>query len=323
METQNSLNDNDTLDESTDVDIFDEGYVEAENAVSKLYELFQSDIARLLEISHSPERTEQVIFRVRTYAQKSAKIYGYEGKSYSDRYLECVKDELLKILPALLSDEHCKIIVRCHAQGLSTTESVFELAETDPCVNLLSQQSAIGWETLREKLVKKYSYLRPGNARWPQKKYGQVWDDARAAYKEHIQDIPMSSTVEQIQVFIKDIERIEDALTRVTDYKDLCLLLKTRKDLILSLNKLTLSEPDSVSGEISSPQLLAILERCTVALSSPQPMSLSSDMDKLVTVVEQLLVAFKNGVNLKAIEMDTNEVRETEVVSVETSASVS
>ncbi len=61
----------------------------------------------------------------------------------------------------------------------------------------------MGTQGLRDALIPRVAYLKPGSARWPEKKYGVVWREAREAYKQTVSDIPLTSKEEQMALLAK------------------------------------------------------------------------------------------------------------------------
>ena len=65
---------------------------------------------------------------------------------------------------------------------------------------------------------------------------------------------------------------------------------------------------------LSAPQLVAVLERLTVALDTPEQLALSGDTDAVLSVLEQLALALKDP-GQKVLGEES--VQEAEVVSAE------
>ena len=57
-------------------------------------------------------------------------------------------------------------------------------------------------------LIHRLAYLKPGSARWPEKKYGSVWREAREQYKQVVSDIPFTSQVEQVALKVPEQKAI-------------------------------------------------------------------------------------------------------------------
>ena len=84
-----------------------------------------------------------------------------------------------------------------------------------------------------------------------------------------------------------------------------------------SLRKVSVVE-DQAPANLSAPQLVAVLERLTLALDTPEQLALSGDTDALVTVLEQLTLALKASGAPKALsESPETPVQDAEVVSTE------
>ena len=140
----------------------------------------------------------------------------------------------------------------------------------DQTINRLAQEDAMGGKELKESLILLMAYLKPGTARWPEKKYGAVWHEAREAHVQDMRNIPLTSKAEQVALLAKHAERIDRQLENKThEAKDFQLLTKSLTQTFESLRKLSAIEekvPESVSG----PQLVGVLERLTLALRAPE-----------------------------------------------------
>ena len=195
----------------SDEDIYWERYYEVENELGELYDRLNGDIAALLDTPQSEVADLEVIACVRKYAFEREKlIAGEQLEICFDMRDSTVRHELLERLSNFLTDDHRHAIVSYHAQGLSTADAVCELACRFEVINELS--TAIGSEALRKKLVHNFAYLKPGTTGWSEKKYGETYRGARAAYKEVLRDIPMSSAPEQVALLVKHIDRIDAVL---------------------------------------------------------------------------------------------------------------
>jgi hypothetical protein len=196
-------------------------------------------------------------------------------------------------ISSFISDAHREFIVRCHARGISTSAAVWELMKEDETINRLAQEDAIGINRLREMLIHRLAYLKPGSARWPEQKYGSVWREEREQHRQVISDIPFTSPVEQVALLAKHAERINSELDNQThSVQDLQLLTNSLTKTMESLRKLSaVEEPMPVN--LSGPQLVAVLERLTLALKAPEQISIGGEAAELVGVLEQLTLALK------------------------------
>ena len=96
----------------------------------------------------------------------------------------------------------------------------------------------MGGSALREMLVHRLAYLKPGSARWPEKKYGSLWREEREEYRQAVRDIPFTSQVEQVALLAKLAERINHELDRkVHSVKDLQMLTHSLAKTVESLRK--------------------------------------------------------------------------------------
>ena len=184
-------------------------------------------------------------------------------------------------------------MVRAHARGGSTSEAAMELMCTDSTINRLAQDDAIGIEGLRKELVVRMSYLKPGTVRWPEKKYGVVWREAREEFKQAISDIPLTSSVEHIVLLSKQVERINRNLENPHhDLEGFQFLANMLTETLKSLRELTVVE-EPVPTSMSAPQLVAFLQRVTLALGASDKIAIGGETEELVGVLEQLTLALK------------------------------
>ena len=176
-----------------------------------------SDLKELFNKLNGHELADAIIVRIQRYAaeRENRSIDGdFEniGEYQLDRIQETIQDKLLDWISRFILDEHREFVVRCHAQGVSTTDAAWELMNKDAIINRLAQKDALGVQKLRETLVHRLSYLKPGTARWPEKKYGALWREARDQHKHTISDIALTSPVEQVALLVKHADRINYVL---------------------------------------------------------------------------------------------------------------
>lgn len=219
---------------------------------------------------------------------------------------------LQRLLPSFISDHNREFIVRCHACGLSTSEAVWELIQEDRTIGRLIQPDAIGLEDVRRILVPRLAYLKPGTARWPEKKYGAVWREERENHRREARDIPLTTPAEQAALLAKHAGRIDGELTRsdhsATDWQ---LLTNSLVKTLDSLRKVSTVE-HQVPTHLFGTQLIGVLERLTLDLDTLEQLPLGTDTDALVGVLERLTLALKSPEHkaitgkIKAIPADTN-----------------
>ena len=287
----------------------------------------ESDLEELFNKLKGRELVNAVIVRVQRYAAESENLsiegdFEDIGEYQLNRIQDAIRDKLLVWVSGFISDEHRAFAVRCHAQGISTTDVAWELIWQDAVINRLAQDDALGAKILREILVHRLSYLKPGSARWPEKKYGSVWREAREQYKQEISDVALTSPVEQVALLAKHVSRINSKLdSKDHDVKDLQMLTNSLTKTLESLKKVSaVTEQDST--HLSAPQLVAVLERLTFALDAPEQLALSGDKDVLVAVLEQLALTLKTSGQPKALGEGTEVSGQDEkVVSTESSGS--
>ena len=170
----------------------------------------EADLYHLFETLSGEELVEAVINRVQEYA-----AYQLDLKQEDDEFVrmtDFIANTLAKHISSFTSDLHRAFIVRCHAQGFSTAEAVEELIKADNIMYRLAQNDAMGTMLLRKILIHRLSYLKPGSSRWSEKKYGAVWREARQEYRQALEDIPLSSKVEQVALLAKQADRLHKDL---------------------------------------------------------------------------------------------------------------
>ena len=244
------------------------------------------------------ELLEAVIARVQRYAVKASgktvdrdfsRLDSYEA----DEIKEHIREKLSWCISPFISDEHREFVVRCHARGLSTSDAVWALIVEDKTMNRLAQDDAAGMDTVKKLLTHRLAYLKPGSARWPEQKYGSVWREEREQHRQVVSDIPFTSQVEQVALLAKHAARINNELDNQThSVQDLQLLTNSLTKTMESLRKLSaVEEPMPVN--LSGPQLVAVLERLTLALKAPEQISIGGEAAELVGVLERLTLALK------------------------------
>ena len=257
----------------------------------------RSEIRAMFDTLSEAELVEEVIARVQRHALE---VYRYVFREEPDLgyggELKVIKDEIHKELGRwvswFVSDEHRKLIVRYHARGMSTSAAVGELIVTDRTINRIAQKDALGAEKLRKMLIQRLAYLKPGSARWPERKFGSVWREAREQHRRDVSDIPYASKVEQVALLAKNAERINQELEEpLKSAKDLQVLTTSLTKTVESMQKVVVEHPNPPS--LSAPQLVAVLERLTLALKTPEPQGSSSEVAQLAGVLEWLTLALK------------------------------
>ena len=256
----------------------------------------QSDLEELFNTLTGYELADAVIERVQRYAAEASgktmdRDFGRIEPYTLDQIKEKIREELIGHLSSFISDVHREFIVRCHAQGLSTADAIVELMVADETINRLAREDAMGLLKLREMLIPRLAYLKPGSARWPEKKYGTVWREEREAYKQEVRDIPFTSQVEQVALLARQANRINRALeTGGHSVKDMQMLTNSLVKTVEGLRKVSaVDEPVN----LSAPQLIAVLERLTLALRAPEQKAIGGEAEELVGVLERLTLALR------------------------------
>ena len=257
-----------------------------------------SDLRALFKTLEGDELLAAVIARVQRYAVKASgktvdRDFSRLDSYDADEIKEHIREKLMLCILDFISDEHREFVVRRHARGLSTSDAVSALIVADKTMNRLAQGDAVGLDAVKKILTHRLAYLKPGSARWPEKKYGSAWREEREQHRQVISDIPFTSPVEQVALLAKHAERINSELDNQThSVQDLQLLTNSLTKTMESLRKLSaVEEPMPVN--LSGPQLVAVLERLTLALKAPEQISIGGEAAQLVGVLERLTLALK------------------------------
>lgn len=218
-----------------------------------------------------------------------------------------IREILMERIAGFITDEHRASIIRHHARGFSTADAVSALIQEDRTMHRLAQKDAIGEKELRELLLPRLAYLKPGTARWPEKKYGGLWREFRKAYIQELNGIPLTSPVEQMALLAKHVERLNSALdAKRYPVKDFQALTDSLVKTLERLEKLLAVERQM--ADLSVPEFMAVLERLTLALETPgQRIALSGDTDALIEGLERLTLVLKSS-NRKEIVGEVEDV---------------
>ena len=266
----------------------------------------RADLKDLFATLHGDELLEAVIERLQRYAiagfddAEDANFRRYKLPHMLGTIRETISEELAGWISNFISDAHREFIVCCHARGLSTSDAVWTLVQEDETMSRLAQPDVMGTGKLHRELVTRLAYLKPGTARWPERKYGAIWREAREQHKQDIRDIPLTSSGEQVALLAKHADYINEMLDNgnhsVKDFQGLTdSLVKT----VEALQKFSSIEQQGTPN-VSEAQLIAVLEHLTLALDTPKQFSIIGNTQALVGVLERLTIALKS-VDHKAI----------------------
>ena len=284
---------------------FQEALFEEDFPEEEAYWEFQAELQELFDTLTGDELVLSVIERVHHFSCEEMEWsidMDFTGTLLED--IEVAQDRIREVLmeriAGFITDEHRSLIVCYHARGFSTADAVSTLIWEDSTMHRLAEKDAIGEKELHDLLLTRFAYLKPGTARWPEKKYGDVWREARAAYQQEMRGIPLTSPVEQIALLAKHAERISSALdAKRHPVQEMQSLTHTLVKTLESLQKLSVVERQAVDLSVS--EFMAFLERLTLALETPgQRIALSGDTDALIEGLERLTLALKSS-NHKAI----------------------
>ena len=257
-----------------------------------------SDIRKLYKTLSGYDLADAVIARVQRFVVESlGKNIDSDFGEMSDKdtfdFRAIIRNELEGYISSFILDEHREFVVRAHARGRSTSEAATELIVTDRTLIRLAENDAMGVKGLCQDLILRMAYLKPGTARWPEKKYGAVWREAREEYKQAISDIPLTSTVEHIALLSKQVDRINRKLENPHhDLEGFQFLTNMLTETLKSVRELTAVE-EPVPASLSAPQLVAFLQRVTLALGAPGKIAIGDETEELVGVLERLTLTLK------------------------------
>ena len=277
---------------------------------------FRADLNQLFTTLDGEELLDAVINSTQRYAVElcdetiDRDFYDIECETL-EIIREIIRDELSEAIARFISDEHREAIVRYHARGFSTTEAVATLILEDSTMKRLSQRDAIGKKKLKELLIPRLAYLKPGTTRWPEKKYGAVWREERELYTQEISNTPFSTPAERIALLAKHAERVNHTLNnKQHSVNDLQSLTESLTKTLESLEKLAPADQQTSVNILSAPQLPSILERFTVALEAFQQIASSGDGNAIAEVMEKFTLAMQPLPEQNAITGETEESRD-------------
>lgn len=269
----------------------------SQKSLAEMEAELNEDLRELFETRSGFELADAVVMRINRYAKESIDA-GFERGVIQN----VVQKQLPNEISRFISDNDRIFVVCCHAQGISTANAAWDLIERNSTMNRLAQKDALGAKPLQKILVHRLSYLKPGTSRWPERKYGKVWQEARERHKQMIQDMPLTSAAEQAALLTKhltlidsmienNMEMIEHSILTARDYP---VFMKLLIKILESLQKLTPFE-EKTFADSSAPQ------RLTLMIEAPEDSVLNDDKNELINALEQAFVMLKNSENPKAL----------------------
>ena len=272
----------------------------------------QTRLKKLFTTLEGDERTKAVIESIQRHAvERFDFAFDSDFDEIDTNSLESIRrviqEKLTDLISNFITDAHRETIVRYHARGHSTAEAVWTLMREDSTMNRLAQSDAIGAEPLKDILIPRFAYLKPGTTRWPEKKYGAVWRETREQHIHEIKNTPFSSPEERIALLAKNAERVHHALNNNQhSVESLQVLTQALTKTVESLEKLSPVEQQT-SANSSTPQLIGILERITVVLKTLQQPTHNSDANALAAILEKAAIAMQPSPEQKAITGETED----------------
>lgn len=259
----------------------------------ELNEKYSTDLEALKELPPSEEVSEQIIDRIMEYCFSHENVITCEDVPMDPVVIkEMIADELLEMMTYFLTDDHRNAIVRYHAQGMSTAEAVSALMKADTVIDELA--NTMDAQELRQELIHRFAYLKPGSGRWPEKKYGDLWRQTRTAYQQEIQDIPFTSTAEQVKVLSEHVQKVMAELNKGLPHKSYIPLMNTLIKLVNSLHKLTSEKPQR--GKM--PDVLIVLPTPEqIKMLPPEQIAMLHDTEAFISTLEQALQTLQQKPN--------------------------
>ncbi len=201
-----------------------------------------------------------------------------------------VRCELKRCISNFITDHHRETMVRYHAYGLTTSKAVTTLMNEDPILNRLAQDDAMGMQPLRTTLIPLFSYLKKGDSRFPQEKYGVFWEEERAWKIGVCTEQQFSNIPEQVDLLVNHLQRIQTVLEdSETSSKQIPALTNSLTKTLDTINRLTVAH----NKNLTKPTILSVLGRITKAISSDEELSENQNDPEIVEAVENLLLAIK------------------------------
>ena len=269
--------------------------------LNELFTTLQGD-----ELVETAIRSTQDFITEQWVGTADTNLEGIDMETINEIKIE-IRRELSEVIAHFISDTHREAIVRHHARGLATAEAASALIRENSIMKRLAERDAIGEKKLKELLISRLAYLKPGTARWPEKKYGSVWREERQQYIEEINNTPFSTPAERIALLANHAERVNHALNnKEHSVNDLLSLTQTLTKTLESLEKLAPAD-QKPSANLPTPQLASILERFTIALEAFQQIAYSGDANAIVKVMEKFTLAMQPSSQQNAI---TGEIEE-------------
>lgn len=227
----------------------------------------------------------------------------WQSKGFISIYTknDFINEQVLNLTSIILTDDIREYIVIRHAHGYTTAKAVDELIEENSLISSVISIEGLKVDEFRAFLIHRLSYLKPGSARFPTKKYGEIWDRTREAYKHAIQDMPLTTTVEQVTALGQSAQRLMNEIDECNSYhtKDLVSLTNALAKTVETIHKVT---PQEVSPfDHLSPQMIVVLEQISVEIEKQQVLPDNVDAITLAALLEGIAVQLKSHQEQKAI----------------------
>lgn len=171
-------------------------------------------------------------------------------------------------LTKCITDDLRRLVIRYHACGVSTTDTVVGIISDQSYSNItpfyfLKYDDVCGSQNVKKFLVSRLSYLKPSHPRWPQKKFGELWRSERENYIDTIKEIPLTHPQERLQKLSNhyaDLEVLYKTAENATDKERYhkCMMRTLAGIEVMTREPIHKPQPRSLTKEQS-----------TIALSKP------------------------------------------------------
>ena len=181
-------------------------------------------------------------------------------------------------LAQCLTDDFRRLVIRYHARGISTTNTIESILLDDSLEHvtpfcLLCYQDVCGYQNIKIFLVSRVSYLKPSHPRWPEKKYGDFWRSERATYVDRIKDISLTQPIEQLEKLSEHYTQLKweyENAKKATDKERFhkCMMRTLAAIHQISRDPSIKSQPHPLTQEQQTPALQQPQQEDTIDITS-------------------------------------------------------
>ena len=154
-------------------------------------------------------------------------------------------------LTQCLTDDFRRLVIRYHARGYTTTKAIETILSDEAMAHitpfyLFRHNDVCGYENIKGFLVARTGYLKPPHpqwsdekTRWPEKKYGELWQEERTKFIDEIKHIPLTHPLEQLTKLSEHYQELEMLFEKADDAKDQEILHKCMMRTLASIHLIT------------------------------------------------------------------------------------